>query len=130
MPSSIASTRCTSGTFVIAAYHGLLYVGELHVSGAVAAVVVSLSPVLTAVFESVNDGRCQILSDGGKLRILRNTHDERDIDYRLTRMFAGHHLKSFVNDGNSIGTIEWTRIGRSIKNVITKRGCHRSPQRR
>ncbi|GAA0533100.1 DMT family transporter [Halorubrum ejinorense] len=39
-----------AGTFVIAAYHGFLYVGELRISGAVAAVVVSLSPVLTAVF--------------------------------------------------------------------------------
>ncbi|TKX76465.1 EamA/RhaT family transporter, partial [Halorubrum sp. SD626R] len=39
-----------AGTFVIAAYHGLLYVGELYVSGAVAAVIVSLSPVLTATF--------------------------------------------------------------------------------
>lgn len=39
-----------AGAFVIAAYHGLLYVGELHISGAVAAVIVSLSPVLTATF--------------------------------------------------------------------------------
>ena len=39
-----------AGTFVIAAYHGLLYVGELYISGAVAAVVVSLAPVLTAAF--------------------------------------------------------------------------------
>ncbi|MFC4551533.1 MULTISPECIES: DMT family transporter [Halorussus] len=38
------------GALIIAAYHGLLYVGELHVSGTVAAVVVSLSPVLTAAF--------------------------------------------------------------------------------
>ncbi|OYR39917.1 EamA family transporter [Halorubrum sp. Ib24] len=42
-----------AATFVIAAYHGLLYVGELHISGAVAAVVVSLVPVLTAVFAAV-----------------------------------------------------------------------------
>ncbi len=39
--------------FLIAAYHGLLYVGELYVSGAVAAVIVSLSPVLTATFAAV-----------------------------------------------------------------------------
>ncbi|WP_058366571.1 DMT family transporter [Haloparvum sedimenti] len=39
-----------AGTLVIAAYHALLYVGELHISGAVAAVLVSLSPVLTAAF--------------------------------------------------------------------------------
>jgi len=42
-----------AGTFVIAAYHGLLYVGELRISGAVAAVVVSLAPVLTAVFAAL-----------------------------------------------------------------------------
>ncbi len=42
-----------SGVFVIALYHALLYLGELNVSGAVAAVVVSTAPVLTAVFASV-----------------------------------------------------------------------------
>ena len=41
------------GVFVIAGYHGLLYLGEQHVSGAIAAVVVSLSPVLTAGFAAV-----------------------------------------------------------------------------
>ena len=42
-----------AGVFVIAAYHGLLYVAELHVTGAVAAVIVSLSPVLTATFAAL-----------------------------------------------------------------------------
>ena len=42
-----------AGTFVIAAYHGLLYVAELRISGGVAAVVVSLAPVLTATFAAV-----------------------------------------------------------------------------
>ncbi|WP_254537499.1 DMT family transporter [Halomarina litorea] len=42
-----------AGAFVIAGYHALLYLGEQHVSGAVAAIVVSLAPVLTAVFASV-----------------------------------------------------------------------------
>ncbi len=42
-----------AGAFVIAAYHGLLYVGELHIPGAVAAVVVSLAPVLTAALAAV-----------------------------------------------------------------------------
>ncbi|WP_321112809.1 DMT family transporter [Halorussus salinisoli] len=41
------------GALVIAGYHGLLYLGERHVSGAIAAVVVSLSPVLTAGFAAV-----------------------------------------------------------------------------
>ena len=41
------------------------------------------------VFESVADGRCQILSDGGKLRVLRNQHAQRAINFRLMRVFAG-----------------------------------------
>ncbi|WP_430505514.1 DMT family transporter [Haloparvum sp. PAK95] len=42
-----------AGGLVIALYHALLYVGELHVSGAIAAVIVSLSPVLTAAFAAL-----------------------------------------------------------------------------
>lgn len=41
-----------TAVFVFAAYHALLYLGEQHVSGAVAAVVISLSPILTAGFGS------------------------------------------------------------------------------
>jgi hypothetical protein len=41
------------------------------------------------VFESVADGRCQILSNGGKLRVLRNQHAQTAIDFRLMRVFAG-----------------------------------------
>lgn len=40
------------GVFVFAVYHGALYLGEQRVSGSVAAIVVSLSPVLTAGFAS------------------------------------------------------------------------------
>lgn len=39
-------------------------------------------------FSAESDGRCQILSEGGQLRILRNRHSERAIDYRLMRVFA------------------------------------------
>ncbi|MCT9096158.1 DMT family transporter [Haloarchaeobius sp. HME9146] len=42
-----------TAVFVFAAYHALLYIGEQHISGAVAAVVISLSPILTAGFGSV-----------------------------------------------------------------------------
>ncbi|EMA64294.1 DMT family transporter [Halorubrum lipolyticum] len=42
-----------AGAFVIAAYHGLLYVAEIHITGAVAAVIVSLSPVLTATLAAL-----------------------------------------------------------------------------
>ncbi|WP_435195640.1 DMT family transporter [Natronomonas sp. EA1] len=38
-----------SGAVFIAAYHALLYVGEGNISGAVASIVISLSPVLTVV---------------------------------------------------------------------------------
>lgn len=42
-----------AGVFIIAGYHALLYVGTEYISGALAAVVISLSPVLTAVFAAV-----------------------------------------------------------------------------
>nr|WP_243700395.1 EamA family transporter [Halorussus pelagicus] len=54
------------GAFVIAGYHGLLYLGEMRVSGAVASVVVSLSPVLTAGFAAVLlDERLTVLKGVG-----------------------------------------------------------------
>lgn len=40
------------------------------------------------VFEEQLDGKCQILSEGGKLVVLRNTHAERAVRYRLIRLFA------------------------------------------
>ncbi|MDG5759355.1 DMT family transporter [Natronococcus sp. A-GB1] len=39
-----------AGLFLIAFYHALLYVGELYVSGAIAATVASTAPILTAAF--------------------------------------------------------------------------------
>ncbi|MDG5776700.1 DMT family transporter [Haloarculaceae archaeon H-GB2-1] len=41
------------GVFIIAAFHALTYVGQLYVTGAVAAVVVSLGPVMAAAFAAV-----------------------------------------------------------------------------
>ncbi len=40
-------------------------------------------------FESIGDGRCQNLSDGGKLRILHNRNTDQAIKYRLQRTFVG-----------------------------------------
>ena len=34
------------------------------------------------------DGRCQILSSGGKLAVIRNSHPSRDIRFRLVRLFV------------------------------------------
>lgn len=39
-----------AGAFLIGGHHAFLYLGQQHVSGAVAAIVVSLGPVLTALF--------------------------------------------------------------------------------
>ena len=41
------------GAFVIAGHHAFVYLGEQYVSGAIAAVIISLSPVLTATFAAV-----------------------------------------------------------------------------
>lgn len=45
-------SAAVGGLLVIAVYHGLLYLGERHVPGAIAAIVVSTSPVVTAVAAS------------------------------------------------------------------------------
>lgn len=39
-------------------------------------------------FDTVLDGKCHILSEGGKLIVLRNTHPSKAIRYRLVRLFA------------------------------------------
>lgn len=56
-----------SGLLVIAAYHALLYAGEEHVPAAVAAVVISLTPVLTAAIASgvLPDQRVTPVQAGG-----------------------------------------------------------------
>ncbi len=47
-------------------------------------------------FQSEADGRCQVLSEGGKLRVLYNRHDSRAIDYRLIRVFGDGHRQGRV----------------------------------
>lgn len=56
-----------AGGLIIAAYHGFLYLGEQHVSGAIAAVVISLSPILTAGFASfyLSDSRLDLTQVAG-----------------------------------------------------------------
>ena len=65
--------------------------GGLGLAGSAAASVAGDDARRHLVFESVGDGRCQNLSDGGKLRVLRNLHPERAISFRLVRLFAGEH---------------------------------------
>ncbi len=62
--------------------------------------------------ESHADGRCQNLSEGGKLVVLRNTHPERLIAYRLVRMFAK------VPQGRVVGVVEPDSEGQRL-------GCNR-----
>ena len=40
-------------------------------------------------FQSIPDGKCQTLSDGGKLRLLFSRHPYHGINFRLIRFFAG-----------------------------------------
>ena len=47
-------------------------------------------------FQSQADGRCQILSEGGKLRVLYNRHASRAIGYRLIRVFGDGHRQGRV----------------------------------
>jgi len=47
-------------------------------------------------FESVLDGKCQILSKGGKLRTVINNHPDKAIKYRFNRMFAGKRQASMA----------------------------------
>ena len=50
-------TIAVFAVFIIFGNHAFLYLGEQYVSGAVAAVIISLSPVLTVVFASIVLGR-------------------------------------------------------------------------
>lgn len=49
---------------------------------------VQARPAEFLTFETVLDGKCHILSEGGKLVLLRNTHPTRAIAYRLERRFV------------------------------------------
>ncbi len=50
--------------------------------------------------ESLEDGKCFILSPGGKLRVMRNTHPDRAVKFRLDRYFADK-----LQAGGAAGTI-------------------------
>lgn len=62
---------------------------SLVAGGASAAAGSSEEASAALVFEEQLDGKCQILSAGGKLVVLRNTHGSRGVRYRLVRMFLG-----------------------------------------
>lgn len=55
----------TSGLLLIAVFHALLYLGQGTISGAIAAIVVSLVPLLTALFDHSLLGERQLEPVGG-----------------------------------------------------------------
>lgn len=65
-------------------------------------------------FASVLDGRCQNLSSGGKLRIVKNTHHDKTIKYRFVRMFAGRPqagiTKGILEPGEKVVKLGCTKV--------------------
>jgi hypothetical protein len=49
-------------------------------------------------FESQPDGRCQILSEGGRLVSMHNRRTDRAVNYRLVRYFAEHPQNRVVGE--------------------------------
>lgn len=47
-------------------------------------------PAAVLEFEAQPDGKCQILSDGGRLVSMVNRRTDRAVKYRLVRYFADH----------------------------------------
>ncbi len=45
-------------------------------------------------FEAVLDGKCQNLSAGGKLMLVKNNHPSKKIYYRFNRIFSGKRQAS------------------------------------
>lgn len=64
-------------------------------------------PKVALEFEEKLDGRCYILSSGGKLVVMHNRDSQQAVKYRLIRMFA-----DLPQMGRTVGTIA---PGESIK---------------
>jgi|LNFM01.1.fsa_nt_gb hypothetical protein len=66
------------------------------------------------VFEEQLDGKCQILSEGGKLVVLRNTHAGRTVRYRLIRLFANvpqSRIDGEIEPGGAPQKLGCNRVG-------------------
>lgn len=65
-------------------------------------------------FYSELDGRCQIRSDGGKLRVLKNNHRSKAIKFRIARYFSGKRQPSLlvgvIDSGGEIKPLGCTLI--------------------
>ncbi len=59
-------------------------------------------------FEDVLDGKCHILSEGGKLTLMHNRHSDARVRYRLVRLFVDR--PQGLVDGE-IGPTETVKLG-------------------
>ena len=66
----------------------ILFVSVLASSSLNAKIVSDPEAARYLAFEAVGDGKCHILSEGGKLMVMHNRHPESAIKFRLTRYFA------------------------------------------
>jgi len=82
-------------------------------------------PAAYLEFESVPDGRCQILSEGGKLRVLHNRHASLTIDYRLLRVFPPTRPQGLVGGTIAAGAepakLGCTRVDGREQDWVLKR---------
>jgi hypothetical protein len=74
---------CKKTTRLFVSLSLLLATVSLH-----AKVVSDPEAVKFLAFEAIEDGKCHILSEGGKLMLMHNNHPDAAITFRLTRYFA------------------------------------------
>jgi hypothetical protein len=75
-------------------------------------------------FEEVTDGKCQILSEGGKLVLLRNLHPSHAIRYRLVRMFMDvpqGRLDGEIAAGEATQKLGCSRVNRRVQSWRVER---------
>jgi len=81
-----------AGAMMATTYGVLGLVGGIFVLAACSMSSAASEPVAPAEsflsFEAKMDGKCQNLSEGGKLQVMRNTHPARPIRFRLIRYFV------------------------------------------
>ena len=75
-------------------------------------------------FEELTDGKCQILSEGGKLVVMRNLHPERTIRYRLVRLFMDvpqGRLDGEIAAGEATQKLGCSRVNRRVQSWRVER---------
>jgi hypothetical protein len=75
-------------------------------------------------FESVLDGKCQNLSEGGKLTLLRNTHPSKAIRYRLLRLFVARPqglMDGAIDPAEGVQKLGCDKVGGRVQTWQVKR---------